>query len=239
MQRYFTKKLNNKIVLEESDFHHIKDVMRIKDNGQIVCVFDNKSYLCKINYVNNTYDISVIEEISNDIELTKKVILYQALIKNDKFDLVIQKACELGVSEIVPTMCERSIIKVDSKAIESKISRYEKIIKEACEQSERQELPTLNRFIDLKDITLDDNTLGLLAYERDNNYQSLAPVLSEIDKYNKVALVIGPEGGFSNKEVKLLEDKGFRMVSFGKRILRSETAAMYGLAVIGHYIEGK
>ena len=124
MQRYFVKKENEKIVLSSQDLHHIKDVMRIKSNGQIVCVFDNASYLCKIEYDNDSYDVKIIEEITKDVELPKDVILYQALIKNDKFDLVIQKATELGVSMIYPTIFSRSVVKVEKDKMDKKLDSH-------------------------------------------------------------------------------------------------------------------
>ena len=128
-------------------------------------MYDNHSYLCEITYFNDSYKIGICEEITNDVELNKQIILYQALIKNDKFDLVMQKATELGVSSIVPTIFSRSVIKVDDSKKDNKISRYEKIVKEACEQSHRQILPTIQNYIKVKNITLDDDTLGLIAYE--------------------------------------------------------------------------
>ena len=239
MQRYFVKKENEKIVLSDQDLHHIKDVMRIKSNGQIVCVFDNASYLCKIEYDNNSYDVKIIEEITKDVELPKDVILYQALIKNDKFDLVIQKATELGVSMIYPTIFSRSVVKVEKDKMDKKLDRYGKIVKEACEQSRRQVLPEMGNYINVKDIKLDDDTIGFIAYENNNNYKSFNENLALSDNYNKIAIVVGPEGGFSDDEVKYLVSQGFKNISLGKRILRSETASMYALSVIANYLEGK
>ena len=238
MQRYFVNKIDNEFILSDSDFHHIKNVMRIKNNGNIICGYDNHSYLCEITYFNDSYKIGICEEITNDVELNKQIILYQALIKNDKFDLVIQKATELGVSSIVPTIFSRSVIKVDDSKKDNKISRYEKIVKEACEQSHRQILPTIQNYIKVKNITLDDDTLGLIAYENNGIINSLYNELKNIDKYQKIAIVVGPEGGFSDDEVSYLKQVGFKSVSLGKRILRSETASMFLLSVLSHYIEG-
>ena len=238
MQRYFVKKENEKIVLSDLDLHHIKDVMRIKSGGQIVCVFDNASYLCVIEFLNSSYEVKVVEEITKDVELPKDVILYQALIKNDKFDLVIQKATELGVSTIYPTVFSRSVVKVEKDKMYKKIDRYNKIIKEACEQSRRQVLPTMGNYINVKDIKLDEDTIGFIAYENNNNYKSFNENLIESEKYNKIAVVVGPEGGFSDDEVKYLVKAGFKNISLGKRILRSETASMYALSVIANYLEG-
>ncbi|MDY2888177.1 MAG: RsmE family RNA methyltransferase [Candidatus Caccosoma sp.] len=238
MQRYFVSKKNDKFILTDLDLHHIKDVMRIKSNGEIICVYDNKSYLCTITYNNSAYDIKIINERDNDVELSKDVILYQAVIKNEKFDLVVQKSCELGVKEIVPTIFERSVVKIDNKNIENKLNRYNKIIKEACEQSHRQVLANIKPFINVKDIKEDDDTLKIMAYENNNDKHSLKNVLNKIDNYKKIAIVIGPEGGFTIDEVNYLLSVGFISVSLGKRILRSETASIALLAIIASYLEG-
>lgn len=239
MQRYFVSKENENFILSNSDFHHVKDVMRIKNDGQLICVYENKSYLCSINYFENGYKINVIEEITKDVELNKKVILYQAVIKNDKFDLVIQKATELGVTDIVPTIFSRSVVKVDDSKKDNKLNRYEKIVKEACEQSHRLVLPMIHAYQKVKTIKLDEDTLGLIAYENNGDYSSFKNALLDVDKYNKVAIVIGPEGGFSNDEVDYLVKNGFKNISLGKRILRSETASMYALSVLSFYLESR
>lgn len=239
MQRYFVNKENDKFILSSSDLHHVKDVMRIKNEGQLICVYNNQSYLCSINYFDNDYQIRVIEEITKDVELNKKVYLYQAVIKNDKFDLVIQKATELGVTDIIPTIFSRSVVKVDDSKKDNKLNRYEKIVKEACEQSHRLVLPTIHNYQKVKTITLDEDTLGLIAYENNGDYASFNNALKDVDKYNKIAIVIGPEGGFSNDEVDYLVKQGFKNISLGKRILRSETASMYALSVIAFYLESR
>ena len=239
MQRYFVRKENEKLILDSNDFHHIKDVMRIKDGGNIICVYDNKSFLCEIHYSNSQYQITEIEEITKDVELPKKVILYQALIKNDKFDLVIQKATELGASDIVPTVFARSVVKVEENKKDNKLIRYEKIAKEACEQSHRQVIPNIRDFINVCKITLDENTLGLMAYENNGDYKSFYNALENVGNYQNIAIVVGPEGGFAPNEVEYLKKIGFKSISLGKRILRSETASMYALSVVSHYLEGK
>lgn len=238
MQRYFVKKENDKFILSESDFHHIKNVMRMKNNDEMICVYDNHSFLCAINYINNSYEIKILNEITKDVELNKQVILYQALIKNDKFDLVMQKATELGVSDIVPTIFSRSVVKVDDNKKDNKLVRYERIVKEACEQSHRQIMPKIHQYINVKNITLDEDTLGLIAYENNGDFSSFYNSLKDVENYKKIAIVIGPEGGFSDDEVKYLTSIGFKNVSLGKRILRSETASMYALSVIAFYLEG-
>ena len=140
---------------------------------------------------------------------------------------------------IYPTIFSRSVVKVEKDKMYKKLDRYGKIIKEACEQSRRQVLPEMGNYINVKDIKLDDDTIGFIAYENNNNYKSFNENLTLSDNYNKIAIVVGPEGGFSDDEVKYLVSQGFKNISLGKRILRSETASMYALSVIANYLEGK
>ena len=239
MQRYFVNQINNRFRLTDGDFHHVKDVMRLKNDEQLICVYENKAYLCKINYLKDDYVLDIIEELNEDKELNKQIILYQALIKNDKFDLIIQKACELGVSHIYPLITSRCVVKINESNINNKLNRYEKIIKEACEQSRRNIRPTMMPCINIQDIEVADDTLCLIAYEKDGDYHSFANVLKNIDAYSRVAIAIGPEGGFAQAEVDALLAKGFKSVSLGKRILRAETAAIYALSVLSYVIEGQ
>lgn len=239
MQRYFTTKKNEKMILEDGDFHHIKDVMRIKSGEQIICVCENKTYLCNIIYDNKEYEINIIKEIDNKTELKKKVVLYQALIRNENLDLVIQKACELGATDFYPTIFNRNVVKITDDKKENKINRFRKIAKEAAEQSHRESLMEIHDFIDVNDIKKDKDELALLAYENNNDVYILEKSLNNINDYNKISIVIGPEGGIDNNEVNNLMNKGFINVSLGKRILRSETAAMFSLSLISFYLEGK
>ena len=152
---------------------------------------------------------------------------------------VIQKATELGVSDIVPTIFSRSVVKVDNSKKDNKLARYEKIIKEACEQSHRQVLPSIHQYINVKNITLNKDTLGLICYENNGDTSTLKKALDNVDLFDKIAIVVGPEGGFSQDEVNYLTNIGFLNVSLGKRILRSETAAFFALSIVSHYLEGK
>ena len=239
MQRYFIIKNNDKYRLQDGDFHHIKDVMRLKSGDNIILVFDGISYLGTINYDKNDYKLTLISKLDIKTEIEKKVILYQALIKNDNFDLVVQKACEIGVTDFYPVMMERCVIKINDDKKIDKINRYKKIIKEASEQSHRQKEMVIHDFINIKNINKNDNELGFVAYENNDDFYIFSKKLEDVNKYDAISMIIGPEGGFSNDEIKLLENKGFINVSLGRRILRSETAAINSMSIICHYIEDR
>lgn len=239
MQRYFVTEKNGQLELQAGDEHHIKNVMRLKNKDQVICLCNGKSYLCEINDRDQKICLRIVEELKQDTELSKELILYQAVIKNDHFDLVVQKATELGVKQIVPTICERSVVKVDNEKTENKkLMRYEKIVKEASEQSHRNDLCTISPYCQLKKISLPKDTLGLLAFEGNGNIHSFPEALKLLPQYEKIAVIVGPEGGFTKEEVHYLQSIGFINISLGKRILRSETASLYALSVLAFYLEG-
>lgn len=231
MQRYFAKdKVNNKIILLDSDIHHIKKVMRMNINDNIEVIYDKKLYLCKI--IDN-YDIEIVNEINEDNELNIDITIAIGLVKEQKFDLILQKLTELGVKEIIPLAMERSIIKLDKAKIDKKVERWNSICKEASEQSKRNIIPkvslpmTLNELVKLNY----DKKLVCSVKQKDN---FINKYLQFKDEYVKMIIVIGPEGGVSDKEEEFLNNNDFISVSLGSRVLRVETAAIYVASVINY-----
>ena len=180
-------------------------------------------------------DIEINYEIPSDSELPSDVTLFFALAKGDKIEFVIQKATELGVKRIVLLKTERSVVKFDDKSIEHKLERFNKIAKEASEQSHRVVIPEIVGPVDIRKIPSEYlSDINLLAYEKEAG--STVNSFERLEKGKSVSIMIGPEGGFSKEEVLLLQDK-FALISLGKRILRTETAAVYALSVIGYLLE--
>ena len=236
MQRYFADKKDNQIILGDGDVHHLLHVMRARIGDEIEAVVDNHLYACIVKSI-NPLNIVINYEIPIDSELPSKVTLFFALAKGDKIDFVVQKATELGASRIVLVKTERCVTKFDGDNIKHKLERFNKIAKEASEQSHRLMIPEIAGVVDIKDIPNDLLCdINLLAYEKeagatDNFFEKVAA-----DK--TISVMIGPEGGFSIEEVKLLKDKyHFETISLGKRILRTETAAVYALSVISFMLE--
>ena len=237
MQRYFASLLDTEHVqLTKDDEHHLLHVMRMKKDDEIEAVADNKLYLCKIKSV-NPLDIYIVHELKSDVELPVDVTLLFALTKGDKIDLVVQKATELGVKNIALIQSERSVVKYDNKDIDKKIQRFQKIMKEASEQSHRLMIPEIVGVIDIKNIPsslLED--INLLTYEKEAG--STKSLFESFKNNQNISVMIGPEGGFSESEVNLLISKyNFQLVSLGKRILRTETAAVYALSVLSSLME--
>ena len=238
MQQYFVNLENDKFRLKDEDLYHLAVVLRA-EKKQIACVYDGESFLCEFNGNKDSYEIKVIEKIDHDSELDIDIEIYQALIRNENFDLVLQKATELGAKAIAPTIFERNVVKIEDNKKENKIKRFETICKNASEQSRRIIVPEILPIQNVKNITLKDGEIGLVCYEKNSDIKSLSNIKDEVLKANKIKVVIGPEGGISEKEYNALIDNGFYSISLGKRILRSETAAFNILSVLGFMIENK
>ncbi len=237
MQRYFAQVIDKQVILDDGDVHHLLHVMRAQVGDQIEVVFNNHLYCATIKNC-SPLCITVDYEIPTDSELPKDVTLFFALAKGDKIDFVVQKATELGVKRIVLLKTQRCVTKFDNKDIEHKLERFKKIAKEASEQSHRLVVPEIIGVVDIKNIPnelLSDK--NLIAYEKEaGNTTSLYKQLE--GDYESLSIFIGPEGGFSEAEIDCLTNKSnFATISLGKRILRTETAAVYALSVIGFYLE--
>ncbi|QQK07641.1 RsmE family RNA methyltransferase [Miniphocaeibacter halophilus] len=225
---------NNNILIDGEDFHHLKNVLRMKKDEELEIVINENLYISKVSTIEKNRIIANISSIKKLKEETLNIHLYQGLTKSDKFDLIIQKSVELGVYRIIPIITNRVIVKLNSKNIEKKLIRFNKISKHAASQSHRNYIPKVYSPINLSDITLEKNELGLLAYESSENYD-LKDILKS-SKVKNIKIIIGPEGGFDSSEVLCLENKGFKTISLGKRILRTETAPITMLSILQYEI---
>ena len=225
MQRYFSNEIkNNVLTLSKEDLYHINTVMRMKENDLIEVVFNNTLYICKLK--NNTADIiEKKEELIN----TQPIYLVIPLLKEQKMDYILQKATELNVDKIYPTIMERSVIKINDKA-DKKIIRWNKIVKEAAEQSKRLNIPTIENIKTLKEITkLPGNIYVCSTKEKINNIKN---ILNNNKSTEPLIFIIGPEGGISPSEEDYLIENKVTPISLGENILRAETAPLYILSTI-------
>ena len=232
MQRYFAKNIeDNKITLSNSDMHHIKNVMRMKENDKVEVVYDKKTYLCNLD---NNLELHIDAVINEDKELPKEIIAIIGLVKEQKMDLVLQKLTELGVSKIIPVNMERSIVKLDTKKEDKKLIRWNTICKEASEQSKRNTIPIVTSVINFKDIINVEADLKLCCSvsEKDN---IISNYLSN-NNYNSVSFVIGPEGGLTPKEETYLKENNYNLVSLGSLVFRMETACIYMASILNYEI---
>ena len=223
-------------IIKGEDVKHIRDVLRYNLGDSIdICDETGTRYITTIaGFEQNKINLK-INEISNyTTEPSINVTLYQGLPKGDKLELVIQKCTELGVSKIVPTITDRVVVKLDDKNTEKKLERWNKIALEAGKQSGRQKIPVVENPIKLKNMieNISKYDIVILPYECEK-LVTIKSVLRHIDKNCKnIAIIIGPEGGFSEEEIKLLDLENVRRVTLGPRILRTETAGLATLTMV-------
>ena len=235
MQRYFVKEKNNdNFVLSDGDIHHIKRVMRCQKDDEIEVVYEETVYLCKIEEL-EPLKLKIISSHQEDRELNINLTIAVALVQEQKFDLILQKLTELGVTSIIPIKTERSIVKIDSTREEKKKNRWVSICKEASEQSHRVTIPEIKNIMTLKELVSNKKELNLICSLNDKT-KPLEEYLT--NKIKDILFVIGPEGGFSKKEEEYLMENGFDATTLGKRVLRVETAAIYVSSVINYIYKG-
>lgn len=222
--------VNNKdLIIDDEDKRHIINVMRMNIGECFNIVYDKTLYTCRItNITKKDVKYEIIEKMKLENNKKYKVILATSLIKEQKMDYVLQKSTELGVDEIIPIISERTIIKVDNKK-----NRWNKILKESSEQSHRCEMPIMHEITRLKDIINYKADLKIICNTMEMS-KNIKKVLQDNKKSDTILIAIGPEGGFSEDEVKLLIDNGFASVTLGNNILRAETVPLYLLSIINY-----
>lgn len=233
---------SDRIHILGSDAAQIMTVLRMKP-GENIEIFDSLGniYLSRIKETGKEkVSCIVIEKKREDIESKIDATLAQCLPKGKKMDLIIQKATELGVNSIIPVMSERSVPKIEEKA-ERKIDHWQKIAKEAAEQSGRSIIPRISPLSRFDDIIKSAKSyeLALIPWESEQK-NSLKTILKGIQANlltGKLLILIGPEGGFSVPEVNKAVRSGFKSITLGKRILRTETAAIALLAQVFYELE--
>jgi len=227
--------VGSRIIVSVEDVHHITTVLRMKA-GEMLILSDGKGteYTVKIAQVNGT---EIATEIVNESRRQipyPRVTLGQGLPKSDKMDWIVQKATELGVWNIVPLITERTIVKVGDE--KKRIVRWRKICREAAMQSNRVDIPAIGHILSFKDFLRTSNfepgTLFLLPWEEGTT--PIKDALHGKSDVNDIIVLIGPEGGFTTAEVEMAKGKGFHLVSLGPNILRTETAAVAVLSMIGY-----
>ena len=230
----------DRYVIAGADFNHIKNVLRMKTGEKLLVSDGGTSHLCSIEeYSEETVTVSVLEENYNDTELPVKIYLFQGLPKGDKLELIIQKAVELGVHEIIPVEMSRSVVKIEDKKRKSKQERWQAIAESAAKQSKRNVIPVVHEATSYKRAMELAKSLDVFAvpYENKDGMKATAECLERIKGAESVGILIGPEGGFDEREVDMALEANGAVISLGKRILRAETAAITAVSAVMLYIE--
>lgn len=239
---------NDTIYIKNQDVNHIKKVLRKNIEDEITICDENtkQDYLCKItNIEENEITCKILKELETNVESNIEVSIFQGLPKADKMELIIQKSVELGVHDIIPIEMKRCVVKLKEKDKTKKIERWQKISEVAAKQCGRNYIPKINNIENLKEISekIKDYDAVLVAYEEEkentlkNELKLLKKDNQENNKKIKIAIVIGPEGGIDKEEINALEKNGAKIITLGKRILRTETVALNVLSIIMYELE--
>ena len=245
MPRFFVKTEQieeKKVKIVGEDVKHIRNVLRkqIGENIEICNSENGKAYDCKITKIEEKHiDTEILKEL---IEEKSNILvdIYQGIPKSDKMELIIQKSVELGVNSIIPVAMKRCVAKIEPKAQEKKIARWQKIAESAAKQSGRTIIPEIRKIVTIQDIVKLSNQYDsvIVAYENEKRNTIKKELLKLKNKEQvKIAVVIGPEGGLEESDVKLLKESGANIVTLGNRILRTETVALNILSIIMYELE--
>lgn len=223
-----------------SDHNHIKNVLRMKTGEQFLVSDGGMSNLCEIESLDESaVVVKVVEENYKSSELPVKIYLFQGLPKSDKMELIIQKAVELGVHEIIPVEMKRCVVKLDDKRKKSKQTRWQAIAESAAKQSKRNIIPQVSEPLKYKEAMKKASELDLflVPYENERGMKATKEALNLIKKDMSIGILIGSEGGFEREEIALAEEIGGKTVSLGERILRTETAAITAMSMCMLHVE--
>lgn len=222
------------------DYNHAVNALRMKE-GEALLISDEKGidYSCEVLLIERDCEepylrariLSINEE---NHELKSRIWLFQGLPKSDKMELIVQKATELGVSDIVPTINKNCVVKLDDKKAASKVQRWQAIAESAAKQSKRSMIPKVHMPVKFTEAVkqCESFEVKLIPYENEKGIMSMCEAIVSFLPNRDIAVFIGPEGGFDQMEVKFAENHGIMPVSLGKRILRTETAAIAMLSMI-------
>lgn len=234
------KLIDNRYYIDGGDYNHIKNVLRMNIGDTFLVSCEGESNLCRIlDFEDNAVIAEVTQENVNNTELPLKLYLFQGLPKADKMEFIIEKAVELGAYAVIPTEMEHCVVRLDEKKKKSKVERWQKIAESAAKQSKRNILPEVFDCLSFKGALEFAKKLDLLLvpYENANGMAATKEALSKIKSGMSVGIMIGPEGGFAEKEIELAKEIGGEIISLGSRILRTETAAVTALSMCMLYSE--
>ena len=218
-------KVGDKISLEKNNEHHLLKVLRFPV-GNTITLFngDGFDYQAIVISTKKTYIVEVLSQQKNESESSLDLTLAQGIAKGEKMDFLIQKAVELGVSRIIPMQTEHCVVRLKAEKVAKRINHWQKIANYACGQSGRSVIVDISLPLTLTELLNKPNHNGFVLYHRATEN------LQTMEKPSKATILIGPEGGLSDAEIKQAIEAGFQPLLLGKRILRTETASLVAIA---------
>lgn len=244
MHRFFIEPSqiqDRKIYVEGPDVNHMKNVLRMKP-GEQVMISDGggTQYLCELESLETKQGrLRIVDTWKENRELSSKIYLFQGIPKSDKMELIIQKATELGVYELIPVVTGRTVVKLDDKKAEKKLLRWKTIAEAAAKQSGRSMIPRVHEVMTFTEALAFGQALDvlLIPYEKAEGMESTRQAIEKIQPGQSVGIFIGPEGGFEESEVEQAMSCKAAPVTLGRRILRTETAGFVVLSMLLYHLE--
>jgi RNA methyltransferase, rsmE family len=231
----------DKIRIEGGDVNHMKNVLRMKLHEKAeISDGESRTYLCEVEaYEEDVAVLHILEEMEVDTEPASKLYLFQGLPKSDKMELIVQKAVELGVYQVIPVAMKRSVVRLDDKKAAKKADRWNSIAESAAKQAGRSRIPEVTMPLSYNEALkmAEELDVTLLPYELAGGMEVTREVIRQIKSGQSVGIFIGPEGGFEPEEVDAAVSMGAKVITLGRRILRTETAGLATLAVLMFELE--
>ena len=245
MQHFFvtpSQVEGERIYIEGSDVNHMKNVLRMRP-GEAVAISDgdNLKYRCVVEgYEEGRAVLAIQQRMPVDTERPCRITLFQGLPKQDKMELIVQKAVELGASQVVPVATRRSVVKLDEKKAAKKLQRWQQIAESAAKQAGRGYIPQVSSVLSYQEALEKAGELDvlLIPYELAEGMEEARKVVASIAQGQSVGIFIGPEGGFEKEEVDAAIHQGAKAITLGRRILRTETAGLAILSILMFRLEG-
>lgn len=229
------------IYIDGSDVNHMKNVLRMKIGEQLeINDGNNCKYLGHIESMEDGgIQVLIEEELHVETELPSKIYLFQGLPKSDKMELIVQKAVELGVTEVIPVTTKRAVVKLDDKKKDKKVERWNSIATSAAKQSARGIMPIVSGVVTYKMAIERAKTMdvAIIPYELAEGMAATRKLIEAIQPGESIAIFIGPEGGFEKEEIEMALEAGVTPITLGKRILRTETAGLTTLSILMYHLE--
>ena len=243
MHRFFIQHSQiqgSRLYVEGPDVNHIKNVLRMKPGDQVmVSDGEDMQYLCALeSFTDGLVWFEIVDTWKENRELPSKLYLFQGIPKSDKMELIIQKATELGVHEVVPVVTGRTVVRLDEKKAQKKTARWNAIAESAAKQSGRSRIPQVREVMAFSEALAFAGELDvlLIPYEKAEGMESTRQAIEGIRPGQSVGIFIGPEGGFEEAEVEQAMECGAAPVTLGRRILRTETAGFVVLSMLLYHL---